>query len=169
VCCDCLDQNERCRNCHEEKSGEVEQPNCETPQAARTPVQSDGLGQALVLRDAGETEIGGFGISAPADLLFVDDVQLVAQSCTWVHVEFDDQAVADFFDGQVDAGRPPEEFARIWVHTHPGTSPEPSGTDEATFARVFGRSDWAVMFIPNRSAGTRSCCRSKWPSRDFGW
>ena len=101
----------------------------------------------LFLRDAGDTEIGGFGISAVDDLLFVEDVQLVKQLCTWVHVEFDDDAVANLFDRQVDSGRRPEEFARLWVHTHPGNSPEPSGTDEATFARVFGRSDWAVMFI----------------------
>ena len=56
-------------------------------------------------------------------------------------------SVADFFDRQIDLGRRPEQFARIWVHTHPGKSPEPSGTDEATFARVFGRSEWAFMFI----------------------
>ena len=62
-------------------------------------------------------------------------------------VEFDDQAVADFFDEQVDAERRPEQFGRIWVHTHPGNSPQPSGTDEKTFERVFGRSDWALMFI----------------------
>ena len=92
----------------------------------------------LFLRDAGDTEIGGFGISAADDLLFVEDVQLVTQTCTWVHVEFDDEAVANFFDDQVDAGRRPEEFGRLWMHTHPGNSPEPSGTDEATFARVFG-------------------------------
>jgi proteasome lid subunit RPN8/RPN11 len=101
----------------------------------------------LFLRDAGDTEIGGFGISTSDDLLFVEDVQLVAQTCTWVHVAFDDESVANFFDEQVDAGRRPEEFGRLWMHTHPGNSPEPSYTDEATFARVFGRSDWAVMFI----------------------
>ena len=56
-------------------------------------------------------------------------------------------SVADFFDRQVDARRRPERFARAWVHTHPGASPMPSPTDEETFARVFGRSDWAVMFI----------------------
>ncbi|MEX2307299.1 MAG: hypothetical protein WD738_06890 [Pirellulales bacterium] len=99
------------------------------------------------LRDVGDTEIGGFGIAAAHDLLFVDDLRLVKQDCGWAHVEFDDQSVADFFDDQVDADRRPEQFARIWVHTHPGNSPQPSSTDEATFARVFGRSDWAVMFI----------------------
>ncbi len=104
----------------------------------------------LFLRDAGDTEIGGFGVTPADDLLFVEDVQLVAQCCTWASVEFDDEAVADFFDAEVDAGRRPEQFGRIWVHTHPGDSPQPSGTDEATFARVFGRSDWALMFIVAR-------------------
>jgi hypothetical protein len=108
----------------------------------------------LLLRDAGDTEIGAFGISSPDDLLFVEDIQLVAQTCTWVHVEFDDEAVANFFDDQVDAGRRPESFGRLWLHTHPGNSPEPSGTDELTFSRVFGRSDWAVMFILARGGQT---------------
>jgi proteasome lid subunit RPN8/RPN11 len=108
----------------------------------------------LLLRDAGDTEIGAFGISDPDDLLFVQDVQLVAQTCTWAHVEFDDEAVANFFDDQVDAGRRPETFGRLWLHTHPGSSPEPSGTDEVTFARVFGRAEWAVMFILARGGQT---------------
>jgi hypothetical protein len=108
----------------------------------------------LFLRDLGDTEIGGFGISAKDDLLFVEDVQLVAQTCTWVNVEFDDQSVANFFDDQVDAGRRRETFGRLWLHTHPGNSPEPSGTDEATFSRVFSRSDWAVMFILARGGQT---------------
>ena len=74
-------------------------------------------------------------------------MQLVKQVCSWAHFAFDDESVADFFDQQVDAGRRPEQFARIWVHTHPGDCPRPSMTDEETYARVFGRSDWAVMFI----------------------
>src|SRR3954449_8635457 len=108
----------------------------------------------LFLRDVGETEIGGFGISAKDDLLLIEDIELIAQECTWVHVAFDDEAVADLFERQVVAGRRPEEFARIWIHTHPGRSPEPSGTDEETFARVFGRSDWAIMFILARGGQT---------------
>jgi len=101
----------------------------------------------LFLRDFGETEVGGFAITASDDLLFVEEVQLVKQICSWAHVAFDDESVADFFDAQVDAGHQPEQFGRIWVHTHPGDCPQPSMTDEETFDRVFGRSDWAVMFI----------------------
>ena len=72
---------------------------------------------------------------------------MVKQSCTVTTVAFDDGSVADFFDTQVQRGLKPDQFARVWIHTHPGNSAEPSLTDEATFARVFGNTDWAVMFI----------------------
>src|SRR5205085_1139866 len=69
-------------------------------------------------------------------------------------VEFADEAVADYFDNCVDAGLKPEQFARIWCHTHPADSPLPSMTDEETFQRVFGRCDWALMFIVSRTQRT---------------
>lgn len=69
-------------------------------------------------------------------------------------VAFDDESVADFFEDQVAAGRSPEQFGRIWIHTHPGNSPSPSSVDEETFARVFGGCDWAVMFILARGGKT---------------
>ena len=77
----------------------------------------------VCLRDCGPTEVGGFAISAADDLLAVDDVQMVRQTCTPVTVRFDDQSVADYFDRQIDAGLQPERFSRIWVHTHPGRLP----------------------------------------------
>ena len=112
------------------------------------------MAKLLFLRDLGETEVGGFGVSAAGDLLLVADVQLVRQRCSPVTVSFDDSSVADFFDSQVDQGRTPEEFARVWIHTHPGDSPQPSSTDEETFERCFGSSDWAVMFILARGGQT---------------
>lgn len=105
------------------------------------------MAKLLYMRDIGPTEVGGFGLSNAKDLMLVEDIQLVEQVCTAVSVEFDDDSVADFFDFQVDAGRQPEQFARIWIHTHPGASPSPSGTDEETFRRCFGGVDWAVMHI----------------------
>jgi len=69
-------------------------------------------------------------------------------------VSFEDEAVAEFFEAQVDAGRRPEQFGRIWLHTHPGDSPQPSMVDEETFDRVFGRCDWAVMFVLGRGGKT---------------
>ena len=58
----------------------------------------------LFLRDLGETEVGGFGISSENDLLLIEDIQMVRQRCTSVTVQFEDAAVADFFDEQVDRG-----------------------------------------------------------------
>lgn len=66
----------------------------------------------------------------------------------------DDEAVADFFESQVDVGRKPSQFGRIWLHTHPGESPDPSIVDEETFERVFGNCDWALMFILARYGKT---------------
>jgi hypothetical protein len=107
----------------------------------------------------GDTEIGAFAITPPGHPFFVEDILTIRQSCSAATVEFDDEAVADFFEEQVDQGRTPEQFARIWIHTHPGESPDPSSTDEQTFARVFGRCGWAVMFILAR--GGAIYCRLK--------
>jgi len=96
---------------------------------------------------SGDTEIGGFGVTPSWDLLLVEEFVTIRQQTSIVSVAFEDDAVADFFDDQVMEGRRPEQFARLWCHTHPGDSATPSCTDEETFARVFGPSDWAVMFI----------------------
>jgi proteasome lid subunit RPN8/RPN11 len=103
---------------------------------------------------AGGTEIGGFGISDAADLLRVVDFVPIRQRSCPVSVAFDDDAVADFVDACVDAGLPQDQFFRLWIHTHPGSSVEPSGIDEQTFARVFGSSPWAVMFLLGRTGQT---------------
>jgi proteasome lid subunit RPN8/RPN11 len=101
----------------------------------------------LYFRDRSDNEVGGFGISDADDLLFVREFVTVKQEVTCVSVKFDDAAVADFFDVQVDLGRKPEQFARIWLHSHPGDSPEPSVIDRETFQRVFGNCQWAVLFV----------------------
>ena len=101
----------------------------------------------VFFREYGPTEIGGFGITEPDDLLRIVDFVTVAQEAAVASIAFHDEAVGDFFEAQVDAGRKPEQFARHWCHTHPGASPEPSRTDEETFHRVFGQCDWALMLI----------------------
>ena len=99
------------------------------------------------LRDIGNTEVSVFGIASVEGPLCIEDLELAKQTCSVASIRFDDDSVADFFDRQVDLGRKPEQFARIWIHTHPGSSPNPSFVDEDTFARVYGRCDWAVMCI----------------------
>ena len=103
---------------------------------------------------AGRTEIGGFGVSAEQDLLYVEDFVTVRQQVTPVTVRFEDEAVADFFDACVDRGLHVEQCSRLWMHTHPGASVVPSVTDEETFAHCFGRCDWSLMFILGRTGLT---------------
>jgi hypothetical protein len=98
--------------------------------------------------------VGGFGLTSAEDLLLVQDILLIQQQVSAVTVAFDDTAVADLFEDLVEQGHQPEEFGRIWIHTHPGDCPAPSGTDEQTFERVFGACDWAVMFILARNGET---------------
>ena len=113
----------------------------------------------LFFRDRGQTEIGGFAVTSKDDLLRVVDFVTVKQEVSMASVVFDDESVADFFEAQVDAGRKPEQFARIWLHSHPGNSPEPSHTDQETFHRVFGKCEWAVMFIVARNGKTSARLR----------
>ncbi|MFC1605177.1 hypothetical protein ACFL5F_09150, partial [Planctomycetota bacterium] len=101
----------------------------------------------VYFRDKSDNEIGGFGISDPDDLLFVREFITVKQEVTPISVKFDDESVANFFEDQVDLGRRPEQFARVWLHSHPGDSPEPSVIDDETFERVFGNCQWAVLFV----------------------
>jgi hypothetical protein len=103
---------------------------------------------------AGNTEVGGFGISSAHNPLYIEEFVTLPQQTTAVTVTFDDAAVADYFDRCVDRGLNPSRFARLWLHTHPGESPLPSRTDEETFARRFGSCDWSVMAILSRTGET---------------
>ncbi len=113
----------------------------------------------MYFRDRGPTEIGGFALTAADDLLYVEQFVTVKQGVTAASISFDDEAVADFFDGQVDAGRKPEQFARIWLHSHPGESASPSIVDEETFDRAFGGCQWALMFIVGQTGKTTARLR----------
>jgi hypothetical protein len=106
------------------------------------------------LLHAGETEVGAFGIAAEQNLLYMEDLAVPRQHTTEVSVEFEDTSVADHFDGCFDRGIGPARCGRIWIHSHPGSSPFPSSTDEQTFQRAFGNCDWAVMAIIARGGAS---------------
>ena len=139
------------------REGNKKMKNLKKRQQHRTPslrFSPTAWAKLVFLRDITDNEVGGFGITEADDLLFVIDVVLVKQKVTPISVSFDDNAVADFFDEQVEAGRKPEQFARIWLHSHPGNSPQPSCTDEETFQRVFGSCDWSIMAIVAQQGST---------------
>ncbi|MBI9018702.1 MAG: hypothetical protein JEZ07_15720 [Phycisphaerae bacterium] len=126
----------------------------EEPQLRFTPYAWSKL---IFMRDMTDNEVGGFGITATDDLLLVTDIVIIKQKVTVVTVNFDDIAVANYFEDMVDKGLKPEQFARIWIHTHPGFDPDPSGTDEQTFNRVFGNCNFSVMAIIAKK--NKSYCR----------
>src|SRR5205814_9754162 len=103
---------------------------------------------------ADNVEIGGFGISKTDDLLYIEQFVTVKQTVSCVTVEFDDAAVADHFDHCADRGIAPSRSGRVWIHTHPDISPQPSFTDERTFKRAFGNCDWSVMAIVARDGAS---------------
>src|SRR3989442_176099 len=70
----------------------------------------------------GDTEIGGFGVTAKEDRLYVKDFLSVRQHVTAGTVRFVDEVVADHFDACWDRRLPPERCGRLWCHTHPGDS-----------------------------------------------
>lgn len=108
----------------------------------------------VFIRDRQDAEVGGFGIASANDPLLITDIALIKQEVTSVTVKFDDADVADYIDEMVDQKIPLEQCTRIWIHTHPGTSPNPSVVDEETFARVFGKLHWSVMFIIAKDGST---------------
>lgn len=76
-------------------------------------------------------EISGQGISYSANRLYIDDFELVKQESSSVTTDFDDQGWLEFMH-EMKTGRnlQPFQFLSVLVHTHPGFSTNPSGTDE---------------------------------------
>ncbi len=140
-CDGCLDEARHCPTCVNELEDEAE-AEANRPKLRFTPTA---WAKLKFLRDLG-----------PTDLLLIKDVRLVPQQAHPAFVVFDDHAVADYFDEQVDRDLRPEQFGRIWIHTHPGESPAPSVTDHETFDRVFGATQWSVMFILARHGATHA-------------
>lgn len=108
----------------------------------------------------GDTEVGGFGLMKDPTKLYIDDFIMPKQKCSSVYCEFDDDDLMDLTDRLMKEGYTPNQFHRIWWHTHPGNSPHPSGKDEETFRDVFGACEWAVMAILAKDGSTYA--RMRW-------
>lgn len=101
----------------------------------------------LYFRDAGNTEVGMYGITPTEDPMLITDVRLVKQECTGATVELDTEDSGKFVERMLDEGLAPWQCQNIWIHTHPGNCPEPSGTDKDNFKKNFSHPNWAVFFI----------------------
>lgn len=99
------------------------------------------------LAHAVKTEATAFGITNENDGLLVESLWVPKQECSVVTTETDDGEFNEMAEWAYDNQIAPHRIGKIWLHTHPGTSPTPSGTDEKTFIEKFGNCDWTVMGI----------------------
>jgi len=110
-------------------------------------LSSDAYRKLVWFRDQKKTEVGAMAISKPEDPLFVTDFEFLPQECTSVKTDFDTDAQNEWMETKLIDGHNPDNFARIWAHTHPGASATPSGTDWDTFQEAMGEAAWGVMLI----------------------
>jgi len=114
-------------------------------------VSADAFAKLKRCRDNHDTEVGGWFVSESLDdLLSVSDFQTVKQTVTKTTVEFDDDDMTDYISRMSEKEIWPAMCQKIWVHTHPGNSSVPSGTDWETLNSMLEKidvNDWVIMFI----------------------
>jgi len=108
----------------------------------------------IAMRDFGNTEIGGYGITESDDPLLVTDFRLIKQQCSSVTVEFDKEDSIKFVEEMTDKGLSYWQFGSIFLHSHPGNCPNPSITDEENFDKNFSLPHMAVFFIIAKQGAT---------------
>jgi hypothetical protein len=64
-----------------------------------------------------------------------------------VSVDLDEEDSIKFVEDMLDKGIAPWQCQRIWIHTHPGNCPNPSGADEDNFDTNFSLPDCAIFYI----------------------
>ena len=82
--------------------GKIQKQNENQPKISTLRFTPYAWAKLLFLRDYGNSEVGGLGITSANDLLLIEDIQLIQQHCTIATVKFDDESIADFFDDQVE-------------------------------------------------------------------
>lgn len=95
----------------------------------------------------GPTEVGAFGITSDGDPFLVEDLWVPPQVGDPAYCDPDDGAIGMAMEWAVDQGIDPARVRNVWLHTHPGDSARPSGTDEETFRDAYAGCRYAVMAI----------------------
>ena len=116
-------------------------------------------------------ECSVLGISSPDRINYVDDVIIPKQEVTGTTTDIDQDWLHEWADEMWDKGEDhaPKYTTRIWCHTHPGSSAEPSGTDEKTWSDTYmiDGVDWAAMIIIAQAVSSKNehtYCRAKYES-----
>lgn len=111
----------------------------------------------------GNSEISGFGVSDPNNPFRIIDFKLIKQKSTLAYTDMDTNAVRDYMEDELMAGRP----IRVWIHTHPGDSATPSHTDEDQLSTYFRGPNYFVMFILAKGGATTCRLRMQPPELNF--
>lgn len=97
-------------------------------------------------RDMGKTEVTGFFITKPDNSLEVIDAVLVEAECSGATVDISPETMNQLY---LDCAEKKIYTNQLiwWWHTHPGTSPSPSMTDESTFEELGEDRVFNAMYI----------------------
>ena len=120
-----------------------------------------------ITKDPKFLEVSLMGISESDDNLgYINDFICVPQECSGGLTEPDDDGMNTYLETMLlDKEISIIRCGRFWAHTHPGTSPTPSSTDNETFNKWFGHSDIGVMYILAKGDDS---CKVKHASKYFG-
>jgi DNA mismatch repair ATPase MutL len=88
----------------------------------------EAFNKLIWFRDRGGTEVGAMCETKADDPLYVIDLHFIKQECSSAYTEFDEEAQQDYLVDMTERGVHPNNFMRIWVHTHPGQSATPIGS-----------------------------------------
>jgi len=91
-------------------------------------------------------EVAAYGLCY-RNTLHVYDLFIPKQEGAMAEVDMDPNDLAQFQGDLIARGGHPRDALRVWLHTHPMESPQPSGTDMATWRETFSSYDYAVMGI----------------------
>lgn len=114
----------------------------------------------------GKTEASAFGISDPNDPLLVHSLYVPKQKCNPVFTSIDDDSRFDMVEWAEENGIRIDQINRIWLHTHPEMSADPSRVDEETFQKL-ANCDYAVMGILSRTNDVYARIQHKSSKTDY--
>lgn len=130
------------------------------------PQQPPSLGNSLIFHPIAWLELKWFLLHKPVEVscmgiaeipdhpLYITRLAWLPQNNSAGFVEFHEGAFSTHLNDSLDAGLQPYQATRIWIHTHPGGSPNPSGQDEDQLTQFMALNDWTVMFIMARTGAT---------------
>ncbi len=108
-------------------------------------------------RELEDVEVGGFLISAPYDLMYIEDVRLVRQKSSRFNTEIDRAGMNEFFAEMVAENLPDESYAHAFFRTHRDDDPELMDRDEELLEHLLGERTWSILL--NLTTGDRVSAR----------